>query len=205
MGLAVVTEFRRFADNLSADEKVRLSHANRQNLLAAIAAIRSGGHEALEIGCWKGETTAWLLEQRGGDGCLLNVTVVDTFEGSPELGPQSRHEIINAFMENTKSRFGGPTILEGRSAECLPRIPRKFDFIYVDGSHDSRDVILDAALGFDILTDGGVMVFDDYLWNYHDDPFRNPGSAIAFFLNAWAKSITVLHRGYQVTVRKEKA
>ena len=39
-----------------------------------------------------------------------------------------------------------------------------FDFIYIDGSHQAPDVLLDALLGFKLLRTNGVIAFDDYVW-----------------------------------------
>lgn len=45
----------------------------------------------------------------------------------------------------------------------------RFDFIYVDGSHRSPDVIYDAILSFGLLKKGGIMIFDDYQGGPYDD------------------------------------
>ena len=42
-----------------------------------------------------------------------------------------------------------------------------FDFIYVDGSHDKRDVLLDALMSFRALKSGGFIIFDDYCCEAH--------------------------------------
>ena len=38
---------------------------------------------------------------------------------------------------------------------------RRFDFVYVDGSHLALDVLVDAALAWRLLSPGGVLVFDE--------------------------------------------
>ena len=57
--------------------------------------------------------------------------------------------------------------MKGRSAEMLARLRarpggERFDVAYVDGSHAARDVMIDAAMGWELLRRGGVIVFHDY-------------------------------------------
>ena len=40
----------------------------------------------------------------------------------------------------------------------------KFDFIYVDGSHEAPDVLFDAILAHKLVKNNGIIAFDDYLW-----------------------------------------
>jgi len=42
-----------------------------------------------------------------------------------------------------------------------------FDFIYIDGDHTAEGVLQDAVLAWRLLKAGGIMAFDDYLW---EDP-----------------------------------
>ena len=58
---------------------------------------------------------------------------------------------------------------------------KKFDFIYIDGSHFYDDVLNDAKDGFHALKKDSYMLFDDYTWNFHKRG-NNPINAINFFL-----------------------
>jgi predicted O-methyltransferase YrrM len=40
---------------------------------------------------------------------------------------------------------------------------RRFDLVYIDGSHHSADVQADAMLSWPMIQGGGVVIFDDYL------------------------------------------
>ena len=75
---------------------------------------------------------------------------------------------------------------------------------YVDGCHWTANVLEDAVLAFRLLKPSAVMAFDDYLW---DDPGHNqegrPKAAIDVFLSIDAQKIELLHRDYQVWVRKK--
>tara|TARA_R110002110_G_scaffold119309_2_gene293735 strand:+ start:19812 stop:20003 length:192 start_codon:yes stop_codon:yes gene_type:complete len=53
---------------------------------------------------------------------------------------------------------------------------------YVNGSHHKNDVIIDAVKCFEMLKVGGIMIFDDYFWQYYPDAIDNPAGAINTFL-----------------------
>ena len=44
---------------------------------------------------------------------------------------------------------------------------KKFDFIYIDGSHYYDDVLNDAVNSFNALKENSYILFDDYNWNFH--------------------------------------
>ena len=64
-------------------------------------------------------------------------------------------------------RAGLASSLDFRSAFSRIELPRlleegtRFDFIYVDGSHLFEDVFVDAYYSCRLLTEGGVLAFDD--------------------------------------------
>jgi predicted O-methyltransferase YrrM len=45
---------------------------------------------------------------------------------------------------------------------------KQFDFIYIDGNHCCDNVLADAVMSWTMLKPGGIMLFDDYL--YEDLP-----------------------------------
>ena len=71
-----------------------------------------------------------------------------------------------------------------------------FDFIYIDGSHQAPDVLSDAVLGFKLLKIGGVMAFDDYIWQEDlptgKDPLRCPKPGIDAFVNINMRKLDIL-------------
>ena len=52
-------------------------------------------------------------------------------------------------------------------ADLIAKRVDPFDLIYVDGGHYAPNVLEDAVLSYQILRKGGIMVFDDYLWEPH--------------------------------------
>jgi len=77
---------------------------------------------------------------------------------------------------------------------CLAE-DEKYDFIYVDASHEADDVLFDSILSFEILKQEGLMIFDDYGWG-------DCGKGIDAFLSAYEKKYDLIFKSYQVGIHK---
>jgi len=91
-------------------------------------------------------------------------------------------------------------VIKGKSSEKLFELDlTSFDFIYIDGSHKCLDVYLDAVLAWRLLRKGGILGFDDYLFN-KGVTLDSPYEAINNFL----KGVTheILYMDYRVFIRK---
>lgn len=79
-----------------------------------------------------------------------------------------------------------------------------FDLVYIDGSHQSPDVIVDACLGFRLCRPGGIMIFDDYLWPLKKEVNRTPKMAIDSFTNIYYDKVEILRAPlYQLYLQKK--
>jgi predicted O-methyltransferase YrrM len=153
---------------------------------------------ALEIGSFEGRSALWFLEN------ILthptdSITCVDIW-----VGPYEK-----LFDDNvTASPEPNKVIkIKRRSDEALRKLkPNSFDFIYVDGSHIAKDVLMDAVLAWDLLKPGGYIIFDDYNWygprswlveNY------TPKIAIDSFMKVFGPYLELVDRDYQVVIRKK--
>lgn len=134
---------------------------------------------ALEIGCYEGASTCYMI-RRFARNHPLELHCVDTWTGGVEHQPGGHfetdmREVEARFDQNTRIALdaaGHPVELvkhKGASDGCLARLlvdkqHGYFDFIYIDGSHQAADVLCDAVLGFRLLKVGGIIAFDDFLW-----------------------------------------
>jgi len=151
---------------------------------------------ALEIGCYEGRATVWLLENT-----KAILTVIDTFEGSKEHGDEST--LFDRFSENIKPFNGRIWVLEGASQDRLKMLDRDYyDFIYIDGSHQASDVLEDAVLAFPLLKSGGMIIFDDYTWGVGMPFYDIPAPGIDAFLTVYGNQIKVLEQNSQVILLK---
>lgn len=125
----------------------------------------------LEIGSFEGNSTCWLIEKASVHK-ELNLYCVDTWQGSVEHEGIDFNAVEERFNNNVKLALTKVTHgvkvykLKGRSVEQMARLiaanERDFDLIYVDGSHEAAHVFADAAMAFELLRVGGILVFDDY-------------------------------------------
>jgi predicted O-methyltransferase YrrM len=79
-----------------------------------------------------------------------------------------------------------------------------FDFIYVDGSHQRDDVMIDCLGAWRLLRDGGVMLMDDYTWMPDNPDAERVAPAVDAFL-AWHDDAEVIFKSHEVAVRKRRA
>lgn len=167
--------------------------------------------EALEIGCFEGRATKWMLEN------ILThddsrITVIDTFAGSIEHHDgHADHDFSNTeaiFDFNVWMPYRNKvTKIKDRSFDALVAfntgyVNKKYDFIYIDGSHVSKDVMADALLAWPLLAKDGIMIFDDYLWQPYNKPHMEPKLAIDAFMKMMFDESIVLDVGYQVAIQK---
>lgn len=80
-----------------------------------------------------------------------------------------------------------------------------FDLIYVDGDHHADAVLADGMMAFRLLREGGILVFDDFLWRGFDHAQDNPCAAISAFVGLKAEDVDVLHVGNQVFLQKRRS
>ena len=147
----------------------------------------------LEIGSFEGRSTIWFLEN------ILthptsSITCVDPF---------FRAEI--RFDHNIKVSGHANQVkkIKGRSESVLRTLKESiFDIIYIDGSHRALNVLMDAVSSWLLLKLGGIIIFDDYGWKVERAPEDRPKTAIDIFLKAFQPHIEILHRDYQVIIRR---
>ena len=159
----------------------------------------------LEIGSYEGASACFLINELYRNKIHQpKLFCVDTWGGGIE------HQENNVDMDSVRLSFDSNLslarqssfnyvdieVLSRRSDEALPWLihsgyKEKFDFIYVDGSHQAPDVLVDAVLSALLLRKGGVLVFDDYFWRdrmSRYDGLRSPSVAIDAFKQIYFKT-----------------
>jgi predicted O-methyltransferase YrrM len=165
----------------------------------------------LEIGAFEGRSAVWTIENMMEDGG--EIVCIDTWEGGSEHTPEDMSGTEDRFHQNItliRNRFPNRAVvsLKSTSVEALGAAiahKKQFDFIYIDGSHLSKDVLTDACMSWPLLKDKGFMVFDDYMWRPPGFTLlQRPKIAIDTFINMFEDELIVTHIGYQLIVRKAK-
>lgn len=157
------------------------------------------GIHALEIGSFEGRSAIWFLEN------ILthptsSITCVDIFDDKYAYKDKFDRNIGASGFRNKVKK------IKGFSQKVLRGLDwNSYDFIYIDGSHVAKDVLLDAVLSWDLLKVGGIIIFDDYRWQVDRYlPWRRPKIAIDAFLHVFEPYVEVVHKEYQVVARKKE-
>jgi predicted O-methyltransferase YrrM len=149
----------------------------------------------LEIGSFEGRSAIWLLENVLTHP-TSNLTCIDHWV---------REMIFRRFRNNIKKYLEKTNIVHDYSSNALRKyepVPT-FDFIYIDGGHSAPCVIEDMILSFPLLKPGGVFILDDYKWRTDLAEDERPELAVDSFIKIYTKKIDVLHKGYQIIIKKK--
>jgi predicted O-methyltransferase YrrM len=160
----------------------------------------------LEIGSWEGRSALFFLNYFARS----HVVCVDTFGGNIE---HIRNPHFAELVFDTERRFDANVAafgarvekIKGPSAEVLPRLgiaKRRFDLVYVDGSHLAADVYSDGVLAWPMVARDGIVIFDDYEFDEIKDESERPKPGIDAFLEAFEGQYRLIHRAYQVAIAK---
>jgi len=148
----------------------------------------------LEIGVSEGRSALWMLENILTHP-TAKITCLDIFQ----------KELYERFKSNLvlSDCIDKAIVIKGKSQITLRSLPlNSYDIVYIDGAHSAPNVIADAILSWWLLKKGGIMIFDDYLWNQESHPETRPQMAIDAFLNIFAKELQIIYKKYQIIIKK---
>jgi len=157
--------------------------------------------KALEIGSWEGFSAHFLLDQLP----TAHLTCVDTWSwpGHDEIAGTSTKVVEENFDFNMSSFNTRLKKFRGTSIEYFARHNEgEFDFIYVDGGHHVDDVLIDALKCFQMLKNGGIIIFDDYHWKDSSGVMENTAAAINSFLKLKKNKYSIERIYSQLILRK---
>jgi predicted O-methyltransferase YrrM len=157
------------------------------------------GLQAVEVGSYEGRSACWIIQRllTGKDSRLICVEPFGEYE------EQERNFDYNIRVAGCVNKI---VKLRGRSQRVLPLLAEEsFDFIYIDGSHTTWDVLQDAAMCWRLVRPGGILVFDDYEHPLFPDSFdMSAGPAIRAFLALITGKYQLLFQDWQVALRKNE-
>jgi predicted O-methyltransferase YrrM len=117
--------------------------------------------DIVEIGCWKGRTTAILVQAASAYHAKL--TSIDPF-----IQPGARFSPASAdgWRKNLEEiGLTPPTLLEMTSVEAFAQFPENTDLglVFIDGNHSCEAVTTDIELWSPKIKPGGILAFHD-MW-----------------------------------------
>ena len=171
--------------------------------------------EILEIGTFSGTSVIGMLQYLPN----AKATTIDPWvnylekECSTEINTSSLEKIFEMNVENIfyknilKAGFKEKvTAIKGDSAFVLIDLikqNKRYDFIYVDGSHKAIDCYSDCLLSWKLLNDNGIMAIDDYLYKISlTDEFENVQKGVDHFLDKIKGQYIILEKGYRIFIKK---
>lgn len=125
----------------------------------------------VELGCWKGKSTAFLLTEVLNDGLKREIYVVDNFVGSSntEIEKNVYKDVVpeNLFLEftNNISPVGHmlSDIFFQDSAYAADNFRNQsIDVLFIDAGHSYENVKADITAWFPKMKKGGIMAGHDY-------------------------------------------
>ena len=165
--------------------------------------------QILEIGSFEGMSACYFLWRLRD----AHLTCIDTFAGGASFAALGQDVSgLEAAFDRNISLVDGARVrkLVGDSAHHLLELVHageRFDLVFVDGSDLALDVLVDAALSWQLLEPGGVLIFDNYLWRspLGEDSLFQPAPAIDAFLDLVRSHCDILTKEGQVIARRAAA
>ena len=81
---------------------------------------------------------------------------------------------------------------------------KKFNVIYIDGSHFYEDVKKDFINSMNCLEDDGILISDDFYWFFYEKIEQNPSGAIIECYENFKKNLDILFLNHQIIFKKKK-
>lgn len=118
----------------------------------------------LEVGTLAGDYAEQLLQTNP-----LSIDLVDLFKANDwkDLNRFNKDQHYN-FVKNRFKNNPEISLCVGYSHEVLPTLNKKYDYIYIDANHDYEHASRDLELSLPLLADGGIIGFNDYIYDDAD-------------------------------------
>lgn len=149
----------------------------------------------VEIGSFKGKSTACLA--LGCLGSKKRITAIDTFKGNDsdfynfKSGKKYSKGFLSIFKKNLtkKNLLKYVDIIQGNSLEVAKDWSGQIDMLFIDASHEYKDVIKDFKNFFPFVKKGGLIMFHDVVpefsgvmrvWNVAKKKLKKPNNFLSF-------------------------
>ena len=143
--------------------------------------------KVLEIGSFEGNSSMFLARYLRDS----KIYCVDNWEGTEEYQNLNFKTLEQNFDNNIKE-FNNIEKFKCKSDVFFKNNNAVFDLVYIDGYHDADQVMKDFKNSWKVLKKNGVIICDDYIWQFSKNIKKNPCYAINYCLNQLKDSYKIL-------------
>jgi glycosyltransferase involved in cell wall biosynthesis len=139
---------------------------NYPNLYKSMVERFPSGSKFVEIGSWKGMSSAFLAVEIANSNKDIDFYCVDTWEGSVEHEQYGidTSSLYDTFLDNMSPLQKYYKAIRAQSLQAVKQFEDKsLDFIFIDASHEYEDVREDIIAWIPKLKEGGVIAGHDYI------------------------------------------
>lgn len=138
------------------------------NLYTRFVRMLREGQRIVEVGSWKGKSTAYLAVEIVNSGKKILFDAVDTWKGSSEHinDPYVRTDKLYALFQaniSPVSHVVNPVREESTAAAKLYE-DESIDIVFIDASHEYDHIKNDIAAWYPKVKSGGIISGHDYGW-----------------------------------------
>jgi len=118
------------------------------------------GSRILEIGTLAGDYADILIKEVKPE----SIDLVDVFQANdwPDCN-RFKKENHFSFVKNRFKDVNNVAYHKGYSDDILPKLDKKFDYIYIDANHDYDHCKADLLNSLPLLSEDGIIGFNDYI------------------------------------------
>lgn len=122
------------------------------------------GSKFVEIGSWKGKSSAFMAVEIANSGKNIDFYCIDTFEGSIEYKNNPELPFLyEVFKTNMKPLENYYTDIRTTSLNAVEKFDdESIDFVFIDGSHEYEDIKNDIISWLPKVKKGGILAGHDY-------------------------------------------
>ncbi|MDC0418560.1 class I SAM-dependent methyltransferase [Pelagibacteraceae bacterium] len=166
--------------------------------------LRDKEIDYLEIGSYEGRSSLFILELLQKTNCEFVDPYID-YAATPTFSAKQMNEIYNNFKKKIEKFSHRTKIYKTSSVEFFANNKKKYDLIYIDGSHYGPDVEKDLISSYEVLNKDGIIILDDLLWNHYKQIDQNPVGGIIPFVKENFDKLKVITVGDQLILQKKIA
>lgn len=170
--------------------------------------VSSKAPRALEIGSWEGRSAVFLLnelcKETGSLVCIDHFDLQHTDAGCERYRKITHNLSLTKKTYRILDQFSFPALMMLLEEEMNSSEPG-FDWIYVDGSHEADDTLLDGELAWRLARKEAILVFDDYHWTKEpEDSIHHPKRGIDALMSLHQGEYRILSapEQYQIILQK---